>query len=87
MRNAPLIGKRVKIHAIKQQGSVRLLDGLTGTLVGPHAIASDWVTVRLDPNPVTPHQEWSIPEDRLVPCETDEIKFHAQFSRILKSCS
>lgn len=64
--NAEHIGKRVKIRAFKPEGSARLLDGLTGTVLAPHPLAEDWVKIRLDPNPVTPHEEWSVPKDRLV---------------------
>lgn len=60
------IGTRVRVEAEKQIGSAYLLRGLTGEVIGPHPIASDWVKVRLDPNPITPHEEWSMPLERLV---------------------
>lgn len=63
-----LIGKRVVIQAFKPYGSARFLNGLKGTVLRTHHIAADWVIVRLDPNPVTPHVEWPIPIDRLVEC-------------------
>ena len=66
---ASLIGKRVVIQAFKPYGSARLLDGLKGTVVRMHHIAGDWAIVQLDPNPVTPHEEWPIPIDRLVECD------------------
>jgi hypothetical protein len=61
-----LIGKKVIIRAQKQCGSARLLNGLTGTVIALHPIAPFWVKVHLDVNLVSPHREWSIPEDRLV---------------------
>lgn len=61
-----LIGKRVRIQAIKYIGSARLLHGLTGEVIGPHPLADGWVKVLLDKNDVTPHREWSVPVDRLV---------------------
>jgi hypothetical protein len=61
----------VRIRAIKQHGSARLLNGLTGTVVAAHPEVPDWVKVHLDPNSVTPYREWSIPEDRLIVCETE----------------
>jgi hypothetical protein len=60
------IGKRVRIRAVKDVGSERLLDGLTGRVVELHPIAHKWVKVELDPNPVTPHRIWSVPMERLV---------------------
>lgn len=60
-----LIGKRVSIFATRSFGSARLLHGLTGIVVARHPIAPGWVKVRLDPNPVTQYQEWSVPQDRL----------------------
>jgi len=63
---AALVGKKVKIRAMKHFGSVRVLNGLTGTVVAPHPIMPRWVKVHLDPNPVTPHKEWPVPQNRLV---------------------
>ncbi|MFL6415035.1 MAG: hypothetical protein ACJ74Y_05130 [Bryobacteraceae bacterium] len=69
--NAPaaceeLIGKRVQIRAVKALGSARLLDGLTGTVVALHPIATGWVKLDLDENSRTPHRDWSVAADRLV---------------------
>lgn len=61
----------MRIRAIKQHGSARLLNGLTGTVVAGHPEVPDWVKVHLDPNSVTPYREWSIPEDRLILCEPE----------------
>jgi len=61
------VGQKVRIRAIKWVGSARVLNGLTGTVVGTHPIAPDWIRIRLDPNSVTPKLDWSIPADRLVP--------------------
>jgi hypothetical protein len=58
-------GDRVRIRALKDVGSARLLHGLTGEVVGPHPIAIGWVKVRLDANPISPHREWSVAADRL----------------------
>lgn len=64
--DAECVGKRVRIHEIKMMGSAWILNGLTGTVIGPHPLTQDWVKIRLDPNCVTFHEEWSIPKDRLV---------------------
>jgi hypothetical protein len=61
-----LIGKRVKIRAVKAHGSARFLDGLMGTVVGLHPIARGWVKLDLDQNSRTPHRDWSVAVDRLV---------------------
>ena len=61
-----VIGRRVRIRAVKEMGSERLLDGLTGRVVEWHPIAHKWVKVELDPNPITPHRIWSVPLERLV---------------------
>lgn len=61
-----LVGKRVQICAVKEFGSARLLNGLTGTVIGLHPIAFGWVKLELDPNSVTPHHRWSVAVDRLV---------------------
>jgi hypothetical protein len=58
-------GDRVLIRALGDTGSARLLDGLTGQVVGPHPIARGWYKLNLDPNTITPHNEWSAPRDRL----------------------
>ena len=60
-------GDRIRIRALRDVGSARLLDGLTGEIVGPHPIARNWYKVRLDPNQISPYLEWSAPLDRLVP--------------------
>jgi hypothetical protein len=61
-----LVGKRVRIRAVKALGSARLLNGLTGTVVAAHPIASGWVKLDLDENSRTPHRDWSVAVDRLV---------------------
>jgi len=67
LRNAEdIVGKRVQIRAVKALGSARLLDGLTGTVVALHPIASGWVKLNLDENSRTPHRDWSVAVDRLV---------------------
>jgi hypothetical protein len=66
-----LVGKKVRIRAIKPEGSARILDGLTATAVCSHPFAVNWVMIDLDPNPITPHRRWSIAVDRLVLCETE----------------
>jgi hypothetical protein len=63
---ATLVGKRVRVRALKAYGSAYFLDGLQGTVIATHAIALNWVIVLLDPNARTPHREWSIPLNRLV---------------------
>jgi hypothetical protein len=64
-----LVGKRVRIRAIKETGSARVLNGLTGTVTALHPVMSKWYKIDLDPNSVSRHREWSIPADRLVVCE------------------
>lgn len=67
LRNAEdIIGRRVRIRAVKAVGSARLLDGLTGTVIALHPIASGWVKLDLDENPHTPYRDWSVAVDRLV---------------------
>jgi hypothetical protein len=63
---AALVGKRVKLRPSKWFGSVRVLNGLTGTVIAPHPIAPRWVKLQLDPNQVTPYKEWTVPQDWLV---------------------
>ncbi len=41
--------------------------------MAPHAFAKGWYKVRLEPNDVTPHQDWSVPGDRLVRCKDGEL--------------
>ena len=71
-------GDRIRIRALADRGSARLLDGLTGEVVGPHPIADNWYKIRLDPNHISPHPDWSAPFDRLVPedcrLETDSAR-------------
>jgi hypothetical protein len=62
-------GERVIIRAIKNEGSARILDGLTAVIVGPHPITPNWFRIQLDPNPITPHRDWTIPASGLVPFE------------------
>jgi hypothetical protein len=61
-----LVGKRVQIQAVKELGSARFLNGLTGTVVAIHPIASGWVKLDLDENTRTPHRDWSVAADRLI---------------------
>lgn len=66
INSADLVGKKVTIRTTTQLGSVSILNGLTGIVIGPHPIAPRWAKIRLDPNGVTPLEEWPVPEDRLV---------------------
>jgi hypothetical protein len=68
-----IAGDRVRIVAIKKMGSAKLLNGLTGEVVEPHAFARGWYKIRLDPNDITPHKDWSVPGDRLVRCDDGEV--------------
>jgi hypothetical protein len=63
-------GDRVRIRAFREIGSARLLDGIGGKIIALHPVATGWFKIRLDPNGVTPHTEWSAPGDRLVPEES-----------------
>jgi hypothetical protein len=56
---------RIRIREFGDFGSARLLDELTGEVVGPHPLATGWYKIRLDPNDISPHAEWSAPGDRL----------------------
>jgi hypothetical protein len=67
-----LVGKRVMIRAIKNEGSGRLLNGLKATVTALHPIARDWCKIELDQNNVTEQLEWSIAIDRLVFLSEDE---------------
>jgi len=58
-------GERVRIRAVGERGSARLLDGLTGIVVGPHPFARGWYKIKLDPNEITPHYDWSAPGQEL----------------------
>ena len=60
-------GERVRVRAIRNVGSARLLDGLPGEVVGPHPIAQGWYKIRLDPNRISKYTDWSVPGDRLIP--------------------
>ena len=60
-------GDRIRIRAVRDVGSARLLHGLAGEVVGPHPLAPNWYKIRLDPNDISPHPEWSAPLDRLIP--------------------
>jgi hypothetical protein len=64
-----LIGTRVRIKASKLEGSARMLNGLEATVTGVHPLAKGWYTIELEENSITAHREWTIPADRLVPCE------------------
>ena len=59
-------GDRVRIRAVREHGSARLLHGLTGEVVAPHPIARRWYKLRLDANDVTAHVESSAPDDWLM---------------------
>jgi hypothetical protein len=72
MRNNLDPGERVRIWASREIGSARLLDGLTGEIVGPHPVARGWYKINLDPNEITPYNNWSAPRDRLVRIERME---------------
>jgi hypothetical protein len=48
-------------------GSAKVLNGLTGVIIKPHPLANGWYKVRLDSNEITPHLEWSVPGERLLP--------------------
>jgi hypothetical protein len=61
------VGQRVRICAIRNIGSARLLHGLTGEILGPHPIAKRWYKMRLDPNQISEYRDWCVPEDLLVP--------------------
>ena len=61
-----LIGRQVRVQAVKPEGSARFLHGLVGRVIAEHAIARNWVVVALDPNARTNYREWSIPAERLV---------------------
>jgi hypothetical protein len=69
-----LIGKRVQIRAMEQCGSSHLLNGLKGTVVGLHPIAAGWVKLRLDQDSITPHQDRSIPKDRLIASDDEAVE-------------
>jgi hypothetical protein len=73
-------GDRVLIVAVTDMGSERLLNGLTAEIVCPHALASNWYKILLDPNVVTPHSEWSVPADRLVACDEQLARAAVAFS-------
>jgi hypothetical protein len=64
-----LPGDRVRIAAVREIGSARLLNGLTAEIVGPHPLVQGWYKIRVDENNITPHADWSAPADRLERCE------------------
>ena len=70
--NDSLIGKRVCLRAIKQEGSARRLNGVTATVIGPHPITADWFRIELEENTITNEREWTIPADRLIVCDGDK---------------
>ncbi len=72
-------GDRVRIRALRKIGSARKLNGLTGEVVQPHAYVSGWYKIRLDPNSVTDHLEWSVPADRLVRCSDSSARQISRF--------
>jgi hypothetical protein len=65
-------GERVRIRALRDIGNARLLDGLTGSVVGPHPLARDWYKINLDPNEITLHNDWSAPRDGLRRIDEEE---------------
>jgi hypothetical protein len=75
-------GDRIRIRSLKDVGSARLLDGISGQVIGPHPIAHNWYKIRLDANYISPHPEWSAPYDRLVP-EDEEADTAAPDSMLL----
>lgn len=58
-------GDRVRISAVREVGSARLLDGLLADILEAHPLESGWYKIRLDNNEITPHLDWSAPADRL----------------------
>ena len=66
---------RVIVTAIKNEGSARLLHGLTGIVLGDHPIAAGWALVQIDPNERTDKHLWPIPWNRLRPIRSK--RFHA----------
>jgi hypothetical protein len=74
-------GDRVRIRAFREFGSERLLDGIGGEIIAPHPVATGWFKVRLDPNGVTPHTDWSAPGDRLV-LEGSQLEEAPQISSV-----
>jgi hypothetical protein len=70
--NPCLIGKRVRIRAIKREGSARRLDGVIAKVIGPHPIAPGWYRIELEENNITPERNWTVPGDRLVLCAADQ---------------
>jgi|SRR5579875_613796 len=58
-------GVRVRIKAIKEEGSARFLHGLTGTVIRPHDSGMGWVWIELDSNDRTAQRLWPIAVDRL----------------------
>ena len=72
-------GERVRIRALKDIGSARLLDGLTGQVLGPHPLARGWYKLHLDPNTITPYSDWSALRDRLRRMdEKNEVQYIAE---------
>ena len=66
-----LIGKRVRIRAIKREGSARILNGVAAVVTGRHPIAPEWYTIELEENDVTPERRWTIPGNRLIVCDSE----------------
>ncbi|MBV9266881.1 MAG: hypothetical protein JO061_12000 [Acidobacteriaceae bacterium] len=54
-------GTRVRIRASRPIGSTAKLNGLLATVIWKHPIATGWLIVELDGNPVTKHQRWPVP--------------------------
>jgi hypothetical protein len=55
----------VRISALRDIGSARLLNGLLAEVVEPHPLVKGWYKIRLYENQVTPHPDWSAPADGL----------------------
>lgn len=77
-------GDRVRISAVREVGSARLLNGLLAEVLEAHPLASGWYKIRVDPNEITPHRDWSAPGDRLRRCNdpdgTTERDIRSAFS-------
>jgi hypothetical protein len=56
----------VRIQALKEIGSARLLHGICGEVLRLHPIARGWYIVQLDANGITTHLDWPVPGDCLI---------------------
>jgi hypothetical protein len=66
-----LLGKRVKVHAPSCGGA---FNGLIGTVIAPHPIATGWCKLKLDSNPITPESDWTIAINNLIPLEDSDTE-------------